>query len=142
MVHQVEDRLGLMIESGHRRSHNGPHFGQRHHGAQVTQVERHFAHHEDQAPPLVPTVTVTVVDETPSAVPAPAVDDAAEISQSLLDSQWTADAETGPVMFDACDPRVEGDAATAVCRAARGTWNVTLRKIGAGWKVETARAER
>ncbi len=64
------------------------------------------------------------------------------ISEMLAGNVWSADTAGEPAGFDACDPHVEGDAATAVCRAAGGTWNVTLRKIGAGWKVETARADR
>jgi hypothetical protein len=116
--------------------------------------------------PLTPSVTVaesfeTVVvtpDRAPSAggdaTPGPAdasalasdatpvADEAALVSEALLGYRWTADRADAPLGFDSCDPRVQGDAATAVCHAGAGVWNVSLRKAGAAWKVETARAER
>jgi hypothetical protein len=59
--------------------------------------------------------------------------------------------------FDACDVRLNGDAAAAVChgsaryvpkigsrepRIESRTWNFTLRKSGAAWEIESARAQR
>jgi tetratricopeptide (TPR) repeat protein len=59
--------------------------------------------------------------------------------------------------FDACDVRVNGEAASATCRGSARyvpkvgsreprveprTWKFTLRKAGADWKIDTARADR
>ena len=78
-----------------------------------------------------------------AAATLPAVDDTVMVTQALLGYRWTAeDASDAAAGFDSCDPRVQGDAATAVCHAGSGAWNVTLRKTGASWRVENARAER
>jgi hypothetical protein len=65
--------------------------------------------------------------------------------------------ESQRLTFDACDVRLQGPAASAVCRGAaqyvfkmgnRTTrveprvWNFTLRKTGEAWTIETARANR
>ena len=55
---------------------------------------------------------------------------------------WSADSASEPAAFEACDPRVDGDEATAVCRSAIDNWIVSRRKAGASWKVESARPER
>lgn len=97
---------------------------------------------------LTPIVTVTTRIEAIGAMgergpsPVPSVDDSLLVNQALLGNRWTSDAAAAPVGFDACDPRVDGDAATAVCRTGVDTWNVTLRKVGDHWKVERARADR
>jgi len=59
--------------------------------------------------------------------------------------------------FDACDVQLRGEAAQATCRGSARyvpkvgsreprieprTWNFTLRKAGADWKIESARADR
>ena len=72
----------------------------------------------------------------------PAGDETMLVTQTLLGYRWNTDAADAPVGFDSCEPRVDGDAATAVCHAGPGEWNVTLRKTGPSWKIETARAER
>jgi tetratricopeptide (TPR) repeat protein len=65
--------------------------------------------------------------------------------------------ELQTLTFDACDVRVAGDAATAMCqgsaryvpkvgnrdpRVEPRVWNFTLRKNGGDWKIDSARAER
>jgi hypothetical protein len=65
--------------------------------------------------------------------------------------------ESQRLVFDACDVRVSGDAAAAICRGSARyvakvgsreprteprVWNFALRRHGADWKIETARAER
>ena len=65
--------------------------------------------------------------------------------------------ESQRLMFDACDVQVNGDAALAKChgtaryvakvgsrepRTEPRVWTFNLRKRGADWKIETARAER
>jgi hypothetical protein len=65
--------------------------------------------------------------------------------------------ESQRLTFDACNVRLEGPAASAVCRGSaqyilkmgnRTTrveprvWSFTLRKIGEAWTIETARADR
>jgi hypothetical protein len=61
------------------------------------------------------------------------------------------------LVFDGCDVRVFGDAATATCRGTARyvtkvgkrdqrveprIWNFTLRKMAGGWLIDTARSER
>jgi hypothetical protein len=65
--------------------------------------------------------------------------------------------ESQTLTFDACDVRVRGEAATAICqgsaryvpkvgnrqpRVESHTWNFSLHKAGADWKIDSARAER
>jgi hypothetical protein len=65
--------------------------------------------------------------------------------------------ESQTLTFDACDVRVRGEAATATCQGSARyvpkigsreprieprTWSFTLRKTGADWKIDSARAER
>lgn len=65
--------------------------------------------------------------------------------------------ESQTLTFDACDVRLRGDAATAVCqgsaryvpkvgsrdpRTEPRVWNFTLHKTGSDWKIESARAEQ
>jgi hypothetical protein len=65
--------------------------------------------------------------------------------------------ESQSLTFDACDVRVNGAAASATCRGSARyvpkvgsreprteprTWNFTLKKSGADWKIDTARAAR
>jgi len=65
--------------------------------------------------------------------------------------------ESQSLTFDACDVRVRGEAATAICqgtaryvpkvgsrepRVEPRVWNFTLRKSGTDWKIDSARAER
>lgn len=72
----------------------------------------------------------------PGALPG---DETMLVTQTLLGYRWNTDVAAGPIGFDNCDPRVDGDAATAVCHAGPGEWSVTLRKTGTSWKIETAR---
>ena len=65
--------------------------------------------------------------------------------------------ESQTLTFDACDVRVNGEAATATCRGSARyvpkvgsrdprteprTWSFTLKKNGADWKIDTARASQ
>jgi hypothetical protein len=65
--------------------------------------------------------------------------------------------ESQSLTFDACDVRVRGELATAMCegsaryvpkignrepRIEPRVWNFSLRKAGADWQIESARAER
>jgi hypothetical protein len=65
--------------------------------------------------------------------------------------------ESQTLTFDACDVRVNGDAATATCRGSARyvpkvgsreprieprTWSFTLKKNGPDWKIDTARASQ
>ena len=65
--------------------------------------------------------------------------------------------ESQSLTFDACDVELHGDGATAVCRGSARyvpkigsreprteprSWTFALRKNGADWKIESARAER
>jgi len=65
--------------------------------------------------------------------------------------------ESQSLTFEACDVRVRGEAATAICqgtaryvpkvgsrepRTEPRVWNFTLRKAGNDWKIDSARAER
>ena len=65
--------------------------------------------------------------------------------------------ESQSLTFDACDVRVRGEAATATCQGSARyvpkvgnreprieprVWNFTLRKSGADWKIDSARADR
>jgi len=65
--------------------------------------------------------------------------------------------ESQSLTFEACDVRVRGEAATAICqgtaryvpkvgsrepRTEPRVWNFTLRKSGNDWKIDSARAER
>ena len=65
--------------------------------------------------------------------------------------------ESQSLTFDACDVRVRGEGATAICRGSARyvtkvgsrdprveprVWNFTLRKAGSDWKIDSARAER
>lgn len=65
--------------------------------------------------------------------------------------------ESQSLTFDACDVRVRGESAIAVCqgsaqyvpkignrqpRTEPRVWNFSLRKAGADWKIDSARAER
>jgi hypothetical protein len=89
------------------------------------------------------------------------VDDQVLVTQTLQRYRPAARAfdglESQTLTFDACDVRVRGEAATATCRgSARDvpkvgsreprveprTWNFMLRKDGADWKIDHARAER
>ena len=133
-----------------RRAAATPHHGPRLAAAVVFAVALFGASWLEDSSPILsrqivsaaaPVVTAALVDKR-SAVAQAGPGDAALVNLALLDSPWTADAETDPATFDACDPLVDGDVATVVCRAAGGPWNVTLRKIGTGWKIETARAGR
>ena len=65
--------------------------------------------------------------------------------------------ESQHLIFDSCQVQVNGDAASAICRGTARyvakvgsheprteprVWNFTLRRRGADWKIESARAER
>jgi tetratricopeptide (TPR) repeat protein len=65
--------------------------------------------------------------------------------------------ESQSLTFDACDVRVRGESAIAICqgsaryvpkignrqpRTEPRVWNFSLRKAGADWKIDSARAER
>ena len=65
--------------------------------------------------------------------------------------------ESQSLTFDACDVRQYGESATVTChgsaryvpkvgsrepRVEPRVWNFTLRKSGADWKIDSARAER
>ena len=65
--------------------------------------------------------------------------------------------ESQTLTFDACDVRMRGEAATAIChgsaryvtkvgsrdaRVEPRVWNFTLHKAGTDWKIDSARAER
>ena len=53
LVHQIGQGAGFRIKSRHRRQDDGAHFRQRHEAAQVTQMPRRLAHHQDQRPALL-----------------------------------------------------------------------------------------
>jgi tetratricopeptide (TPR) repeat protein len=65
--------------------------------------------------------------------------------------------ESQSLTFEACDVRLRGEAATAICRGSARyvtkvgsrdprveprTWNFTLRKTGSDWKIDSARAQK
>ena len=65
--------------------------------------------------------------------------------------------ESQSLTFDACDVRVRGESAVAICqgsaqylpkvgnrqpRTEPRVWNFSLRKAGADWKIDSARADR
>ena len=65
--------------------------------------------------------------------------------------------ESQTLTFDACDVRVRGEAATAICQGSARyvpkigsrqprieprVWNFTLHKSGTDWTIDSARAER
>ncbi len=52
-ITQIIKCLRLLIKSRHRRQHNSASLSYRRHIAQVNQIERRFAHHENQPPPLL-----------------------------------------------------------------------------------------
>src|SRR5207244_8992981 len=78
------------------------------------------------------------------------------VNQAAL-ARAFGDLESQSLVFDACDIKLRGDAATAMCsgraryvtkignrepRVEPRVWNFTLHKLGSDWKIEAARAER
>lgn len=52
VIYEVADGLGVRVKGGDRRHEDGAHFGELGHGAEVPQVKRGFADHEDEAAAL------------------------------------------------------------------------------------------
>ena len=135
------------------------------------------------APRVVPESMVVAPVSAPIPPPAPALaDDNLLVTQTLqqyrtayegLDAQsahavWPAvnqaalarafdGLESQSLTFDACDVRVRGESAIAICqgsaryvpkignrqpRTEPRVWNFSLRKAGADWKIDSARADR
>jgi hypothetical protein len=109
-------------------------------GASTTTVGRA----DDHNAPAIPAASSEPVVESASiaSLPPQPVDESVGVKELLLASQWIVDGSDDPVTFDSCDPHLDGDAAIAECLAGSQTWNVTLRKVGATWKIEGARVER
>ena len=48
VVHQIENSLRVIVKAGNRRRDDRSHFRERHHGAEMAQMEGRLAHHEHQ----------------------------------------------------------------------------------------------
>jgi hypothetical protein len=131
---------------------------------------------------VAPEAPVVAPVSAPIPPPAAALDERLLVNQTLqryrtayegLDAQsahavWPAvnqaalarafdGLESQSLTFDACDVRVRGESAIAVCqgsaryvpkvgnrqpRTESRVWNFSLRKAGSDWKIDSARAER